>query len=117
MPLTAAFVVLLSLPAQAGTQDFRLVNQMGEDIWALHISESTNDDWEEDVLGENILPNGDSKLILFSDRNACLWDIKTVHDDGNDEVHEHIVNSINLCKASVVVMRCDDDDECWAEFE
>jgi hypothetical protein len=113
----SALVVVASLfaatpAAFAGTQDFTLVNQTGIVIYSLYISETTNDEWEEDVLGENVLPNGESMPIEFFGRDACLWDLLIT--DGEDG--EVTWDGINLCEASVVVLRCN-DEECWADLE
>ena len=104
--------VLTAAAAQAGTQDFTLVNQTGGTIYSLFISESANDNWEEDVLGDDTLPQGGRMPITFSGRSACLWDIRVTDPDDNEAVW----TGINLCEVSVVVLRCN-SQECWAEFE
>ena len=114
---TAAICLLLgafaATPAAfAGTQDFTLVNQTGVEIYSLYISETANDDWEEDVLGEDTLPDGGRMEITFSGRSACLWDIMVTDDEGGEVTW----TGIDLCESSVVVLRCD-DEECWAEYE
>ena len=98
--------------ALAGTQDFTLVNQTGVEIYRLYISETTNQDWEEDVLGDQVLPDGSRIDIDFHGRNACLWDMMVTDDEDNSVEW----TGINLCESSVVVLRCD-DEECWAEWE
>lgn len=110
--LALFFAALLSGPALAGTQDFMLVNQTGVEIYSLYLSETTNDDWEEDVLGDRVLPHGSRLDINFHGRNACMWDMLITDSDDN----EIEWTAINLCEASVVVLRCD-DRECWAEWE
>lgn len=99
-------------PAMAGTQDFRLVNQTGVEIYNLYISEASNENWEEDVLGEDVLPSDGSLFIQFSGRSACMWDMLVTDDEGGSVTWE----AIDLCESSVVVLMCD-DNECWAEFE
>ena len=102
----------LATPAAAGTQDFRLVNQTGVEIYNLFISESNNTNWEEDVLGLDVLPNGSSVVVTFSGREACLWDMMVTDDEGGNVTWE----GLNLCETAVVVLRCS-DSECWAETE
>lgn len=101
-----------SSPAFAGTQDFTLVNDTGVEIYSLYISESSNDDWEEDVLGEDTLPDGARMDITFSGRTACLWDMMVTDDEGGNVTWQ----GIDLCESSVVILSCD-DEECWAEYE
>jgi hypothetical protein len=112
LPVLVVFALGAAPAAFAGTQDFTLINQTGVDIYSLYISESSNDDWEEDVLGEDTLPDGDRVDISFSGRSACLWDMMVTDDEDGNVTWE----GIDLCKSSVVVLRCD-DDECWAEYE
>ena len=112
--LALALLVLAAIAgtALAGTQDFTLVNQTGVEIYRLYISETANNDWEEDVLGEDVLPDGSRLNINFRGRSACLWDMK-VTDEYDNTVEW---SAIDLCEASVVVLHCD-EDECWAEWE
>ena len=98
--------------SRAGTQDFTLVNQTGSTIYTLHVSESSNDSWEEDVLGEDTLADGGRMSVTFSGRKACLWDLRVTDPDENEVTW----TAIDLCEVSVVVLRCD-ASECWAEFE
>lgn len=107
-----AFAALAAPAAFAGTQDFTLVNQTGVEIYSLFISESANDEWEEDVLGDDVLPDGDRMRITFAGRSACLWDMMVTDDEGGNVTWE----GIDLCSTSVVVLRCD-ADECWADYE
>ena len=106
-------VALLLAPATfAGTQDFTLVNQTGVEIHNLYVSETTNEDWEEDVLGDKVLPDGARIDIAFHGRSACQWDMLVADDEGNNVTW----TGLNLCETSVVVLRCD-EEECWAETE
>ena len=105
-------LALAATVAFAGTQDFTLVNQTGGEIYRVFISETANDDWEEDVLGQDVLPDGNRLNVSFSGRSACLWDIMVM-----DEYENTVTwTGINLCEVSVVVLRCD-ESECWAEYE
>ena len=102
----------LAPPAAAGTQDFTLVNGTGVEIYSLYLSETNNDSWEEDVLGDNVLPDGNRMNIRFAGRDACLWDMMVTDREGGSVIWQ----AINLCQSSVVVLRCA-NGECWAEFE
>lgn len=112
LALAMVGMLVVTGTAQAGTQDFTLVNASGVDVYELYISESANDDWEEDVLGEDVLADGARIDISFSGRSACLWDMKAVDVEGTSVLW----SGINLCTTSVVVLRCDDEG-CWAETE
>jgi len=107
-----AMVLPLTSTVEAGTQDFTLVNASGVDVYQLFIAESASNDWQEDVLGDQVLEDGGRIAIQFSGRSACLWDMMVTDVDDNAVVW----SGINLCQASVVVLHCD-DEECWAEIE
>ena len=78
----------------AGTgadQDFKVNNQTGVEIYALYVSPSDSDDWENDVLGKDTLPNGESLDIEF-DRaeKAALWDLRIEDKEGKYIVWENL---------------------------
>lgn len=105
-------VAAMAPQAAAGVQDFTLVNQTGIEIYSLYLSESASDEWEEDVLGEDVLPSGERLDITFSGGDTCLWDMMVTDDEDSSVTW----TGINLCETSVVVLRCD-DEECWSEAE
>jgi hypothetical protein len=109
-----AFVAALTLASRvtAGTQDFTLVNNTGVDIHNLHVSESAKDDWEEDVLGADVLANGDSIEINFDGKSACMWDMM-VKDEGGQGVYWR---KLDLCTASEVTLTCS-KGKCSASVE
>lgn len=70
--------------AGAGKQDFVLVNETGVEIHELYISRSKSDEWEEDVLGVETLPDGESVEITFpAKQKGSYWDLRVVDEDGN----------------------------------
>ena len=58
--------VTFVLPARAGDQDFTLVNRTGVEIHKVYASPHSSDDWEEDILGDDTLSDGESVNITFS---------------------------------------------------
>ena len=111
----AAFAaLLLPSPALAETQDFVFINSTGYVVQELYVSPSRANNWEEDVLGTNQLPSGQRATIRFNgDSGACLYDIKLVHDDGD----EASWTGINLCEVSVVNAKYNSQGEPIAEYE
>jgi len=96
--LTAVTTVLVA----AGKQDFVLVNKTGVTINELYVSPSDVDDWEEDVLGQDVLENNQQVKINFApDAKKCMYDLK-VTADGDSEL---IWEEIDLCKASKVTLK------------
>jgi hypothetical protein len=98
-----AFAVFLlasgSTAMAGGRQDFSLINGTGYDIAEVYVSAASSDDWEEDVLGEDVLENGRSVNIHFaSSSSACKWDLMVVYTDGEKAEWE----GFDLCKVSEI---------------
>jgi hypothetical protein len=92
-----------SLVAQ-GKQDFTLVNKTGLTISELYVSPSNDEEWGEDVLGRDVLANGEKVEIAFERKEKeCVWDLKIVDEDEDDVIWE----DINLCKASEITLKYD----------
>ena len=98
------FSVALTGTAFAGRQDFTLVNLTGRDIINLYITPSDTFYWDNDILGLDILENGDSTHIRFSRKETDrYWDMKAIFSDGNDWVWE----DIDLFSVSLITLRFD----------
>jgi hypothetical protein len=84
-----------------GGQDFTLVNSTGVEIYALYVSPHNADDWEEDVLGRDTLPSGQTVDIKFNrDEKAAMWDLRVEDKDGNAIEWENL----NLLEISKVTL-------------
>ncbi len=87
--------------AFAGQQDFVLVNQTGLTIDQFYCSPTTIQNWEEDVLGVDVLEDEASVEINFSrDEEACNWDLLIVDEEGDKIVW----SNINLCEAARITL-------------
>lgn len=98
MALTAAAVSATA--AHADPRDFTLNNGSGFVIEQVYVSSSAIMNWEEDVLGQDVLMPGDSVNITFTrfTDGDCLYDIKVVADTGD----EGQLNQVNLCEVTDV---------------
>jgi hypothetical protein len=114
--LVALFALaMLICPAALaqGKQDFTLVNQTGVLISEVYVSPHSAEDWEEDILGQDTLANGDSVDITFSPKErAKLWDLKVVDSKGNSIEWE----SLNLLEISKVTLHYK-NGKAWADLE
>ena len=114
--LVAICALSMSLATAAfaqGKQDFTLVNMTGVEIHEVYISPHTTEDWEEDILGQDTLPNGDSVEITFSrTEKAKLWDLKIVDGKGNAIEWERL----NLLEISKVTLHYK-NGKAWADLE
>lgn len=100
-----AVVALVSVTLQAMPQrrnlDFTLVNKTGLTIMEVYLSPTTSDEWEEDVLGDDVLKNGGKVDIKFSSTETeCNWDLKIVDEDDDDVEW----TKLNLCTANEITL-------------
>ena len=114
--LAVASMFVMPTYAQEAKQDFALVNRTGYEIKEVYVSPSKSTDWEEDVLGDGVLPNKDRRQIKFH-RNVktCHWDLKVVYTVDSSSA---IWNDIDLCTVAKITIHYDKDaDKTTAEFE
>ncbi len=101
---TAALAVgVFSGAARADSdQDFTLVNRTGYQIDEVYVSPSSSNRWGRDVMGRDVLEDGDTVDITFpSGTRGCNWDLKVVYSD-----HETATwSNVNLCSISRVTLR------------
>jgi len=86
--------------AHADPRDFRLTNGTGTTISEVYASPSNQVEWGEDILGMDVLPDGEVVTIQFQrfTPGDCLYDIKVVTSEGN----EGLLNQVNLCETTDV---------------
>ena len=96
-----AIFVTATAFARAGKQDFILHNQTGVEIHEVYVSPVSTDDWEEDVLGKDTLPDGESVKITFEDHEKHVhWDLKIVDGKGNS-IEWHDLNLIEISELTL----------------
>jgi hypothetical protein len=95
----ALFVSAMSTAAFAAQQDFTVTNHTGHVIVTLNVSPNNDDHWGPDILGRDVLANGEQAAVTF-DRNEdqCSWDIKVTYDDGTN----NDLRAVNLCETTEV---------------
>ena len=100
-----AVVALASITLQATQQrrnlDFTLVNKTGLTIMEVYLSPTNDDEWGEDVMGKDVLANGEKVEITFSSgETSCNWDLKIVDEDKDDVEW----TKLNLCTANEITL-------------
>jgi hypothetical protein len=99
---SAVLLVLFSSLTAAGAASaedrrVRIINETNFTITHFYGSNVGEDDWQEDILGQDVLPPGESVVINFDDGSGyCKFDFKAKFED-NDEV---IKNNIDVCEIS-----------------
>ena len=107
-------LLLLAAGAWAARQDFTLVNRTGLTISELYVSSADVDEWEEDILGVDVLPDGESVDIHFAPKErAKVWDLMIVDEDGDQVVWQ----GLRLDKISKVTLRYDKKGNPVADLE
>ncbi len=103
--LAALVAAAFTVPAHA-EEMFTVVNKTGYDIAQVYIAPSRSDNWEEDVLGQDVLANDSRTNIDFSgSEDTCKWDLKVVYTDGDHAAWQ----GLDLCKISTVELHYDAD--------
>lgn len=96
----AAAVALGTMGFQSNDGNDRrvnIINVTGVTMTHFWASNSGEDDWQEDILGEDVLRNGASVRINIDDgTGACIYDFKARFADG-DELERY---RINVCQVS-----------------
>jgi len=107
--LLVAFVFAATTWTQAQTVlDFKLVNNTGEDFYAVYLTETTTKNWGKDILPEDIVKNGDTVDIKFKyvdDETLCTWDLRLTYDRSEQEYI--YINEIDLCEVSILTLYID----------
>jgi len=93
LPLAVA-AVLVAAPAMADDLVFQLNNNSSFVVVELYASPSNVDEWEEDILGRDVLGAGESARVTIRDgRRTCEYDLKIVFDDGDE-----VTDTADLCE-------------------
>ncbi len=98
--MAAGLALLAPQAASAeGRQNFTLENNTGYTIKEVYVSTTRSNSWEEDVLGQDELEDGQSVFIRFPHHaGGCFFDLKVVYDDDTDAHWENF----NLCTISQI---------------
>lgn len=75
---------LFSGTAAAGFDGYvEVTNKTGYDIYYLYVSHAKSDSWEEDVLDDDILPNGNTVRVNLRNAKSSIFDIRAKDEDGD----------------------------------
>jgi hypothetical protein len=90
-----------STASTAADQDFTLLNETGVIIDKVYISPHDSDDWEEDVLGKDTLPSGESVDITFHRaEKSPLWDLR-IEDSKANSIEWENLNLLEISKITL----------------
>ncbi len=111
--LIAALMFAATTWTQAQTiLDFKLVNNTGEDFYAVYLTDTDTQNWGDDILPEDIVKDGDTIDITFEDvdgNTLCVWDLRLTHDASEEDYI--YINEIDLCEVSILTLYIDEKGE------
>jgi hypothetical protein len=81
-------------PASALDRWVELTNNTRMTIVEIYISQRGAERWNIDLLSDDFLAPASSVRVSVDDRAGCLFDIKTVFDDGAT----HVRRGVNICQ-------------------
>jgi hypothetical protein len=93
--LVAGLMTLVMVPTSTaqGTDavTFTLINGTDATIMEFYAAPPSSQEWEEDILGEDVLEPGESVNITIDDwREDCHYDFLAVFEDESELMHENI---------------------------
>ncbi len=93
------FAVMTGSALGEARQSFTLLNQTGHVIVTLNVSAQGSNHWGPDLLGREVLANGESASLTFDNAEAeCVWDIRVTYDDQTQNEER----GVNLCEIDTV---------------
>ncbi|MBV9418371.1 MAG: hypothetical protein JO348_01235 [Alphaproteobacteria bacterium] len=101
--------------ALANSQDFTLHNETGYTIREVYISDINDNNWNDDLMGSDVLETGSEQEIDFTgDESTCHWDLKAVFNNGYSPVWKNI----NLCSVSSMTIHYNAETKrTWATYD
>ncbi|SDW07133.1 hypothetical protein [Marinobacter mobilis] len=78
-----SLVLLFSTTASAFDGYVEVTNNTGYDIYYLYVSNEHSDEWEEDVLGDDILADGETVRVTVRKQKSSVFDIRAEDEDGD----------------------------------
>jgi hypothetical protein len=106
LTLTAA----ITPTAPPAVQDYGVINKTGMTITQLFLSPTADNEWGDDILGKDVLADGEECGIEFDkDDEECAYDIKIV--DGKDV--PWTVTNVDLCKYTKVTFTMQKGKVMW----
>ena len=91
-----------AVPASAANRHVDVVNKSGKELKHFYASTPDSNSWEEDILGRDVLDDGDSFDANIDDGSgACKFDFKGVFADGGSAVRKNV----DVCKISTFTFK------------
>ena len=89
-PLVAALLLVVSAAATAADYYVDITNRTGYTIMYMYVSPAKSKSWEEDVLGDDVLPDGDTRRVNLTGYKSPIFDIRLVDSDGDSYTYWNV---------------------------
>lgn len=104
--VAAAMLLCASAAALAGDYYVEITNKTGYTIMYMYVSPAKSDSWEEDVLGDDVLPSGKTQRVNLTGYKSPMFDIRLVDEDGD----KYTFWGVNVSTDDITVTIGDLDD-------
>lgn len=97
--LTASMLPFLVLgsPVAAANRVVEVINATGMTMVEFYASVTTTNSWEEDILGDDVLEDGESIDVNIDDGSGkCIYDFRAVFENGQEATKQ----GVNVCRIS-----------------
>jgi hypothetical protein len=88
----AAVASALAAPAFAQSYEIRFQNNSGVTLMYLYASDTNNSSWEQDLLGQNVLRNGQYLDLTIHNVSNCMYDVLFQFENGQE-----LQDVVNIC--------------------
>lgn len=102
----ALVALLWCLPGWAADYYIKITNNTGYEIYYVYVSPQSSDEWEEDVLGADILADGETLRVNLNGYDSPYFDVKLVDEDGDS----YTFMGVNVARRDLTVTL---DDLDW----
>ena len=110
----SAAAMLFAVGAHAQDIGFSLTNTSDATMTELWVGESSNEDWEHELLeGDEVGPGDSVEVSIEDDLEDCTYDIHAVYDDGDTQD----LQDVDICELNDLDVEDEDDGEEGDEEE
>lgn len=88
----AAVFSAFAAPAFAQSYEIRFQNNSGVTLMYLYASDTNNSNWEQDLLGENVLQPGQYLDLTIHNVSNCMYDVLFQFENGQE-----LQDVVNIC--------------------
>ena len=83
--------LFITAPATAADHRVDIINKTGMSLKHFYASVTSTESWEEDILGRDVLDDGESFEADINDgRDKCKYDFKAVFENGQSVFQRNI---------------------------